>query len=306
MNQVKKGVYPTMLTPFRNGEIDYRALGQMVEFYYEGGCNGLFAVCQSSEMYNLSLKERIALAKATLEYADGRMDVVASGHISESIEAQAEEIMAIWETGVKVVTLISNRFDLNNEGDDRWIENAEKVLEKIPSNIPLGFYECPRPYKRLMSDRIIDWCIEKGRISFIKDTCCDPEVLVRRLEKTKNSDVMIFNANGQTLLHSLKHGAAGYSGIMTNFCPKIISWLCENYDKKPKEANEISNIFSMISATENPFYPMTGKYSLQLAGIDMTLQTRSVIDNSLPEYQRMIVCQIRELSEQLMERYDIK
>ena len=112
MKTIVNGVYPTMLTPFKNGEIDYDALAKLVEYYYEGGCKGLFAVCQSSEMQFLSLKERVNLAKAVLELSDGRMDVVASGHISDSIEAQAEEVQAIYETGIKVATLISNRFDI--------------------------------------------------------------------------------------------------------------------------------------------------------------------------------------------------
>ena len=304
MKTIVNGVYPTMLTPFKNGEIDYDSLAKLVEYYYNGGCKGLFAVCQSSEMQFLSLKERVNLAKAVLELSDGRMDVVASGHISDNLDAQAEEVTAIFETGVKVATLISNRFDINNEGDDRFIENAEKFLEKIPKEIPLGFYECPRPYKRLLSDRLVDWCVSSGRISFIKDTCCDPATLERRLQKTKDTGVMIFNANGQTLLHSLRHGAAGYSGIMANFCPKLASWLCENYNHP--DAEKVSNIFSMISCTENPFYPMSAKYNMQLEGIDMSLQTRSVIDNSLPEYQRFVVRQIRSLYEDTMERFNIK
>lgn len=46
MKTIVNGVYPTMLTPFKNGEIDYDALAKLVEYYYEGGCKGLFAVCQ--------------------------------------------------------------------------------------------------------------------------------------------------------------------------------------------------------------------------------------------------------------------
>ena len=45
------GVWPVMLTPFRNtGEIDLDALEQLVEWYINQGSSGLFAVCQSSEM----------------------------------------------------------------------------------------------------------------------------------------------------------------------------------------------------------------------------------------------------------------
>ena len=54
------GVYPVMLTPFtENNEVDYEALGKLIDWYIEKGVNGLFADCQSSEMFFLSLEERV-------------------------------------------------------------------------------------------------------------------------------------------------------------------------------------------------------------------------------------------------------
>ena len=128
---------------------------------------------------------------------------------------------------------MSNRFDIHNDGDDVWIKNAERVLNGISSDIPLGIYECPMPYKRLLTPKIIDWCTSTKRFKFIKDTCCDPDVLAHRLEQLNGSGCKLFNANIQTLLYSLKKGAAGYSGIMANFHPNLIVWLYENYEKQP-------------------------------------------------------------------------
>ena len=43
-----------MITPFTEaGEIDYEVLEATTEWYIASGCSGLFAVCQSSEMYTL-------------------------------------------------------------------------------------------------------------------------------------------------------------------------------------------------------------------------------------------------------------
>ena len=62
--QINNGIFPTMITPYKNGEIDYNAVGQLTDWYVENGCHGIFAVCQSSEMWYLSLEEKTALAKA--------------------------------------------------------------------------------------------------------------------------------------------------------------------------------------------------------------------------------------------------
>ena len=122
--------FVTMITPYtKDGEIDYATAEKYVDWYFETGLDGIFAVCQSSEIFWLSLEERVKLnsvvynrAKA-LEKEHGRkFSVVSSGHISDSLEDQAKELTAIWESGIDNLILITNRLDLNNEGDDVFIE----------------------------------------------------------------------------------------------------------------------------------------------------------------------------------------
>ena len=47
--KVKGGVYPTMITPYKNGEIDYEAVDNLVEWYWKQGCDGIFAACQKQQ-----------------------------------------------------------------------------------------------------------------------------------------------------------------------------------------------------------------------------------------------------------------
>ena len=287
---INTGVYPTMITPYKkNGEIDYDAVKHLVEWYIEKGCRGIFAVCQSSEMAFLTLEERVKLASKVVEYAKGRISVVASGHCGHSIKEQIREINEISKTGVDAFVLVSNRFDLHNEGDDIWINNADKVLAGLESDIPLGIYECPMPYKRLLTEKILKWCIATKRFKFIKDTCCDPDMLKKRLELMKGSGIMLFNANAQTLLHSLRYGAAGYSGVMANFHPEIYSWLCDNVDGE--KADMVQGYLAYTAFSECMCYPVTAKYHMNLIGIEMELDSRSRKKTELDNYQKDIVRQ---------------
>ena len=300
---INNGVFPTMITPYKeNGEIDYDAVRCLTEYYIENGCNGIFAVCQSSEMWYLSLDERVKLAKAVVLAADGRIPVVASGHCGISKEEQIKEVNLMSQTGIDAFVFVSNRFDIHNDGDDVWIANAEKILSNIDSELPLGIYECPIPYKRLLSEKIIDWCLKTKRFRFIKDTCCEPETLTNRLNQLRGSDLKLFNANIQTLLHSLKEGASGYSGIMANFHPSLITWLCNNFEKQPQKAEMISNLISMCGFTEGPAYPCTAKYHLNKNGIKMELISRSCDIKRLNKYQMLIVDQMNEITKYAEEQ----
>ena len=104
-----EGIVPVMITPFTDGgEIDYESLERLIEWYIANGSDALFAVCQSSEMLFLSLKERVELAKFVVKKTAGRIPVVASGHISDDPFSQAEELAAAANTGADGVVLVSN------------------------------------------------------------------------------------------------------------------------------------------------------------------------------------------------------
>ncbi len=299
IKQINKGIFPTMITPYKNGEIDYNAVEKLTNWYIENGCSGIFAVCQSSEMAYLSLDEKVTLAKAVMKAADSRINVVASGHTSTSFDEQYRELSMMAETGVDAVVTVSNRFDLHNDGDDVWLKNAEKMLNKLDDSITLGIYECPMPYKRLLSPRIIKWCMDTGRFTFIKDTCCSTEMLAERLEMIKNSSMMIFNANGQTFLYSLERGAAGYSGIMANYHPDLLCWLFENFDKDREKAYFISNALCMSAFTENNSYPCSAKYYLNKVGIEMDLFARSSNEKRMTGYQKLCMDKMFDFDNEL-------
>ena len=58
MNVLKSGVYPAMITPYNpDGTIDYEGVDKLVDWYIKNGCSGVFAACQSSEIYQLSMEE---------------------------------------------------------------------------------------------------------------------------------------------------------------------------------------------------------------------------------------------------------
>lgn len=293
MKDINTGTYPTMITPYHDDNtVDYEAVKNITNWYIDNGCTGIFAVCQSSEMIYLSLEEKVKIAKTVVETvkASGKnVSVVASGHNSDDMNAQIEEMTAIANTGVDAIVWVSNRLDLHNDGDDVWIKNAEYLLSKLPEDIAIGIYECPYPYKRLLTPKILDWCISTGRFAFIKDTCCDPDMLEARLEQLKGTSIKLFNANSQTFLYTLRHGAAGFSGIMGNFHPDLYAWVCDNYEKEPEKAERVQGFLTLTAFLEALAYPQTAKYHMNKAGVPMSLWSRSCDQKKFTKYQRMII-----------------
>ncbi|GAB1483246.1 dihydrodipicolinate synthase family protein [Treponema sp.] len=303
MRTIADGVWPTMITPFqKDGSIDYPTLEKLVDWYIECGVSGLFAVCQSSEMFFLSLKERLELARSVVRFARGRVGVIASGHVAETIDDQVEEAKMMAATGVDAVVLISNRFARHNEGDDIFKQNLDRFLSRMNEDVLLGFYECPAPYKRLLSPGIMKFGVETGRFGFLKDTSCKMADIKEKMHIAAGSNFKLFNANAATLLSSLRVGAGGYSGVMTNFHADLYSWLCANWSKEPALAEELQSFLSFASVIEYQLYPVNAMYALSLEGLPFELVSRRADPSKFNESMRIETEQLMALSRSYSQR----
>ena len=301
-------ILTTMITPYKtNGKIDFDTALKYVDWYYENGLDGIFAVCQSSEIFYLSLEERVELNRRVYQRAkqlDKNFLVVSSGHISDTIEKQAEELNAIYESGTDALILITNRLDINNEGDDVFIQNAKKLISLLPKDAKLGLYECPHPYKRLVTPKILDWCLSTDRFYYMKDTCCDAELIKKRAEQLKGSHFKLFNANCQTLLETMRGGADGYCGIMCNFHPKLYAWLGKNYTDE--KADVVQSVIGTFGFTEVGLpYPLTAKYHMNLCGIETQNIARNRKSEELTAYGKSCMQQMKYATDHLEKQLEV-
>ena len=303
MKNYPGGVWPVMLTPFTaKGDVDEPALRALVDWYIQNGVDGLFASCQSSEIFNLNFEERMRIARVTVEAAAGRVPVVASGFTDYGLEDQVKSIRAMADTGVDTVILLSNRLALEDEDDSVLLARMHELLERVPDEIRLGLYECPQPYKRLLSLPVLREAAATGRFYFLKDTCCDAETIRARVQAIRGSRLKLYNANTTTLLQSLRDGAPGYSGIMVNFHPRPYVWLTRHPDHPNAEL--VQSLLTCASQIERQYYPVNAKYHLQaIEGLPMDIFTRTKDARGLSETFREEVRQmdrlVRSLSNEL-------
>ena len=263
MNQQRyDGLWPVMITPFTaDGDIDYASLERLIAWYEAHGAAGLFAACQSSEIFFLSLREREELVRFVKSHA--HVPVIASGHVSENVWDQIEELNRMHRAGADALIMITNRLCLPGQAGESFLPRLKMMMDRIDPEVPLGFYECPYPYKRLITLDELRWCAESGRFAFMKDTCCDIELIRARLRAIEGSQLSLFNANTTTFLDSLRAGAAGFSGVMMNFHMELYRWLWQNWREQPEKAEQVQAFLTVFSEIERQYYPVNAKYHLK-------------------------------------------
>jgi len=266
MKQIE-GIVPVMLTPFNtDNQIDYPGMARLIEWYLQQGVDALFAVCQSSEMQFLSLQERVELAQFVVKQVAGRVPVIASGHISDAIDQQIEELTAMAATGIDALVLVTNHLDAKNEGSAVFFSTLNTLLDALPASMPLGLYECPAPYRRLLSDEEFSFCANSGRFVVLKDVSCDLPTVKKRVQLASGTPLNIINANAAIAWPAMQAGSKGFSGVFTNFHPELYHWLYHKGAQQPELAHELSLFLSLSAVTETLGYPKNAKIYHQRLG----------------------------------------
>jgi 4-hydroxy-tetrahydrodipicolinate synthase len=277
MQQNKKGFIPVMLTPFTdNGEIDYKALTQLTEVYLQAGAAGLFANCLSSEMFELADEEKLQAIKHIIKVANGAVPVVATGTFGGPIVKQADFVKKVYDTGADAVIVLAGLIAEEQESDEAFNENIYQLLH-LTENIPLGFYECPVPYKRLLSPEQLTDFVKTGRVIYHKDTCLDINLIKQKLKAGEgNPKFGLYDAYMVHAVESLKAGAAGLSCIQGNFFPELIVWLCDNYnnDSLKIQVEEVQQFLIDNMDVMHNVYPIIAKYWLKKRGLGISTFTR--------------------------------
>src|SRR5678816_3119543 len=165
-----KKFVPVMITPFNlKAKVDLDVVSVLIDFYLAAGVKGFFANCLSSEMYSISEDERLEITSHIVDYVNGRVPVVATGSFGLTIPDKAEFTKRIYDTGINAVILITGHFAHVEESEDVLLRKFDTML-KLTGDIPLGMYECPAPYKRILSAGVFKTLLDTQRFVYHKDT----------------------------------------------------------------------------------------------------------------------------------------
>lgn len=276
MDNSKKGFIPVMLTPFKdNGEIDYSTLTRLTEVYLEAGAAGLFANCLSSEMFELSDTERIDAIKHIIKTVNGAVPVIATGTFGGPIAKQADFVKRVNDTGTEAVIVITSLLAEEPDSEEYFNSQVFDLIDQTPG-VPLGFYECPVPYKRLLSAEQLKSFVDTKRVIYHKDTCLDIDQVRAKLKATEGAKFGLYDAYMVHAVESLKAGSSGLSCIQGNYFPELIVWLCDNYNNAAL-AGEVEKVQQFLNDNMDVMhnvYPIVSKYFLQKRGLNISTFTR--------------------------------
>jgi len=293
MPDLDKKFVPVMITPFDlKAKVDLDVVSRLIDFYLAAGVKGFFANCLSSEMFSISEDERLQLTKYIVDYVKGVVPVVATGSFGLTIEDKAEFTSRIYDTGIDAAIMITGHFANVEDNNDVLLRNFEKMFS-LTGNIPLGLYECPAPYKRIISAETFKKLLSANRLVYHKDTSITHANIKAKLDVLKemeNNILEFYDAHSPNAMYSLQMGAKGMSSISGNFYPEILVWMCNNANNPDKQENvkwlqsEITRVDPLIHQA----YPMSAKYFLKKRGLPVRTISRTFALELTPDQKKTL------------------
>src|SRR5678816_851553 len=82
-----EGCLTALVTPFKDGKVDFDGLAKLVDWQIDNGVDGIVAVGTTGESATLDVDEHVAVIAATVKAARGRVPVVAGAGGNATTEA---------------------------------------------------------------------------------------------------------------------------------------------------------------------------------------------------------------------------
>jgi 4-hydroxy-tetrahydrodipicolinate synthase len=275
-----------MLTPFDpDGRLDLDGFDALVDWYVQRGAAGLFAGCSSSEVEQLDAAEMLRLTARAVQRAAGRVQVIGAVMGRPDARRWGEAIAAVAATGVDAVVLNLAAL-VEADEDESALRGALDTLTRDPAaaGVALGIYECPTPYHRLIGTPLLGELAATGRFVFFKDTCCDGERLIERLDAVRGTPLRLYNAHTPLMSRALAHGGAGFCGIGTNFYPPLYDALQAAHARGDDEAaRRLQAFLDRWDPAVHRGYPRSAKAWLKRQGLPLTTHCRRPVTPATDE-----------------------
>ena len=280
MKQLTNGIFPTMLVLYnKENKIDYKGMKALIEWYIKKGVHGIFALCHSTEIHKLTVDEKTELAAFVMKTVAGRVPVVMAGATEDSLDDQLATANKIIEAAhPDAFVFLRNRL-----GDDfeTFKNRLDYLIDKLPADVSLGLYECPFPYKQWLTDEELAYTVKTERFVFLKDTCCNVEIMKRRAAIVKGTSFKLYNANCATYYEMINHGYSGFSGIGANFHPDLYAFIANNL--RDPRCEFIDKVIGVSSVIECRCYPICAKKYLNMfEGFNVCETSRVIEDTTIP------------------------
>jgi 4-hydroxy-tetrahydrodipicolinate synthase len=258
-----EGVYTALITPFRNGAIDYGALEKLVAMQIEGGVDGIVPMGTTGESPTVSFEEHKEFIRRVVALVKGRVKVIAGTGANSTDEA-------IWlsreaeEAGVDGVLQVNPYY--NKPTQRGLIAHFESVAKSI--KVPVVLYNIPgRTGVNFLPAGVKELIDRVGNVVAMKEASGDIQQMMELYELCGDR-LTLLSGDDNILLPFLSIGGKGVISVLSNLLPadvkKVVTLF--NQGKLDEARKQFYRLLPLCRAMFLETNPIPVKAAMAMAG----------------------------------------
>lgn len=215
------GSIVALITPMTHGEVNYEELKKLVEYHVQAGTHGIVSVGTTGESTTLSIDENVKVIKKTVEFADGRIPIIAgTGSNATSEAVTMTKLLA--NSGVAGCLSVVPYY--NKPTQEGMYQHYKAIAES--TDLPQILYNVPGRTGSDLKPETIGRLSKIENIVGVKEATGDLSRLPL-IKELAGKDFILLSGDDATGLESMKLGGQGVISVTNNVAAADMAKMCE-------------------------------------------------------------------------------
>lgn len=284
-----KGSMVALVTPFKNGSIDEKALKELVEFHIKNGTTALVPCGTTGESATISYEEHDKVIELTIQFARGRVPVIA-GTGSNSTEEAIMLTKHAKKAGAKASLQVSPYY--NRPTQKGLYLHFKAIAEAV--DMPIILYNIASRTGVNIEPETFAKLAQIKNIIGVKEASGSLEQMAR-IKRACPEKFLLISGDDALTLPVLSIGGVGIISVVSNIIPRDVADMCAAFEKGDvKKAQDMHygmlNLVKAMFVETNPIPVKTAMGLMKMIDPEIRLP----LCEMLPENKEKLVKAMKE------------
>lgn len=278
MNALFRGSGVALVTPFRDGQVDYEAMGRLIDRQLEAGTDAVIVCGTTGEASTLTATEKDGVLSFALERVNGRVPVIA-GTGSNCTAVSVRQSRRAQELGADGILAVTPYY--NKASQAGLIAHYTAIADAV--SIPVILYNVPSRTGVNLLPETAGVLSAHPNIRAIKEACGDAAQQAD-LARAADGRLCLYAGNDDQTLSILALGGAGVISAAANVAPGqmrgiVHSWFAGDAARSREMQLALLPLIRQLFADVNPIPVKAALAMLGLCGEEVRLPLTPLKDD---------------------------
>jgi 4-hydroxy-tetrahydrodipicolinate synthase len=272
MSKLFRGTGVALVTPFKNGAVDYQGLERLIDHNINGGLEFLVSLGTTGESVTLTKEEKHAVLDFTVKVAAGRIKIV-GGFGGNNTAAVIESIQDYHFNGIDGILSASPAY---NKPTQEGIYQHFMAIEKV-APVPIIIYNVPgRTASNITPATTLRLANASNKFVAIKEASGNLTQCMQIVNGEKPADFSVLSGDDNLTLPMLACGMDGLISVIGNAYPReysdmVRAGLAGNFEAARKIHYQFMDLVDLLFVEGNPAGVKAALHMLGICGDELRL-----------------------------------